>query len=68
MRMNKVTCPRCGVYMDLLAESESVSGEKVIRYFYRCPACGYRLSASVIRVKRRTTPWCSQSLSKAFLR
>jgi C4-type Zn-finger protein len=52
MRMNKVTCPRCGVYMDLLAESESMSGEKVIRYFYRCPACGYRLSASVIKVKK----------------
>ena len=38
--------------MDLLAESESVSGEKVIRYFYRCPACGYRLSVSVIKVKK----------------
>ena len=50
--MNRVPCPKCGIFMDLLVESESLGNEKVIRYYYRCPACGFRLPLSVVKVRR----------------
>ncbi|MGC9106048.1 MAG: hypothetical protein ACP5HQ_06465 [Thermoprotei archaeon] len=62
--MNKVACPRCGVYMDLLAESENASGEKVIRYFYKCPACGYRLPSSTIRIRKQNDSEILLSIAK----
>ncbi len=51
--VNKVPCPKCGIFMDLLVESENVGNEKVVRYYYRCPACGFRLTLSTIRIVRK---------------
>ncbi|ACP38488.1 hypothetical protein LD85_1999 [Saccharolobus islandicus L.D.8.5] len=42
--------------MDFIAESESTDGtKKVIRYYYRCPACGSRILDSNIETIKDTT-------------
>lgn len=50
--MNEVICPRCGVKMEFISEAETTNNRKVIRYFYRCPACGTKLTDSEIALER----------------
>ncbi|MDT7861416.1 MAG: hypothetical protein RRA45_04290 [Saccharolobus sp.] len=51
--MNTVTCPKCKIKMDFIAESESTDGvKKIIRYYYRCPVCGTRILDSNIEAIR----------------
>ncbi len=53
MAERAVACPRCGVRMEYWVEMELGSdGTKRIKYYYRCPRCGYRLMDAVITVKR----------------
>lgn len=42
--------------MDFIAEAESDGvKERLIRYYYRCPACGSRLKSSEILIERDTS-------------
>ncbi|MEL9970417.1 MAG: hypothetical protein QXR57_06415 [Metallosphaera sp.] len=50
--MNDVICPRCGVKMEFISEAEVTNNKKVIRYFYRCPACGTKITDSQIALER----------------
>lgn len=53
--MKEVICPRCGIKMEFIAEAESNGvEEKLLRYYYRCPACGSRLRSSEIVILRDT--------------
>jgi len=48
-----VPCPRCGVKMEYWVEIElGENGQRRIKYYYRCPRCGYRVSDAVLVVKR----------------
>ncbi|ALL01176.1 hypothetical protein Pyrde_1128 [Pyrodictium delaneyi] len=52
-RMYEKTCPRCRTRMEYRVEMEfGENGMRRIRYYYRCPRCGYRLQDLVIVVKR----------------
>lgn len=51
--MKEVPCPKCGVRMDFMAETESNGNKKEIKYYYRCPACGTKVSASVIEITKK---------------
>ncbi|QIW24260.1 hypothetical protein EWF20_08960 [Sulfolobus sp. S-194] len=50
---NELLCPKCNIKMDFIAEAENSSdGNKIVRYFYRCPACGTRLNDEIINIKK----------------
>ncbi|BCU68439.1 hypothetical protein HS7_18760 [Sulfolobales archaeon HS-7] len=50
--MKEPLCPRCKIRTDLIKESETLSsGEKVVRYFYKCPVCGTRINISNLLLK-----------------
>ncbi|AAY80799.1 hypothetical protein [Sulfolobus acidocaldarius] len=39
--------------MDFIVEAENTSdGKRLIRYFYRCPACGTRINDELITVSK----------------
>lgn len=38
--------------MEFISEAETTNNRKVIRYFYRCPACGTKLTDSEIALER----------------
>jgi C4-type Zn-finger protein len=46
----EVLCPRCRTSMEYMSEVER-SGEVVVSYFYRCPACGFRVLDERVAVK-----------------
>jgi C4-type Zn-finger protein len=49
----KVACPKCGTPMEYWVEIElESSGARRIKYYYKCPRCGYRLQDAIIAVKR----------------
>lgn len=49
----RVACPKCGTPMEYWVEIELGSdGSKKIKYYYKCPRCGYRLNDAVVIVKR----------------
>ncbi len=48
----RVACPRCGTPMEFWVEIEYVEGAKRIKYYYKCPRCGYRLQDAVITLRR----------------
>ncbi len=49
MRKATLICPRCGINLEYMAETENTSdGLKRITYFYRCPRCGYRVDDEVL--------------------
>ena len=50
-RDNIVVCPRCGSKMVYVIEIEG-SNSKTIRYYYRCPVCGYKLEDLSLTVRR----------------
>ena len=48
-----VPCPRCGTRMEYWVEIEvDGSDGRRVKYYYRCPRCGYRINDAVVRVKR----------------
>ncbi|WP_236751876.1 hypothetical protein [Acidianus sp. HS-5] len=51
--MKEVLCPKCGIRMEFMAETESNNEGREVRYFYRCPACGTRISESTLKILRR---------------
>ncbi len=51
--MKNVLCPKCGIRMDFMAEAEVNGNNKRIRYFYRCPACGTKISESELAIERK---------------
>ncbi len=54
--MNAVTCPKCRIKMDFIAESESSDGiKRIIKYYYRCPACGVRILDTSIETIKDTS-------------
>jgi len=51
--MERPSCPRCRTRLEYRMEAEIGDGSRrVIRYYYRCPRCGYRIYDSVIVVKK----------------
>ncbi len=48
----RVACPRCGTPMEFWVEIEYVEDAKRIKYYYKCPRCGYRLQDAVITLRR----------------
>jgi C4-type Zn-finger protein len=53
--MKKINCPKCGVNMDFVAESESSSSfTRIVRYYYRCPACGSKINDSNIIINKES--------------
>ena len=49
MRRSILICPRCGINLEYMAETENMSdGIRKITYFYRCPRCGYRIDDEVL--------------------
>ncbi len=49
----EVVCPRCGTRMEYRVEIEfGENGAKRIRYYYRCPRCGYRENDLVLMIRR----------------
>ncbi|MFP3226124.1 MAG: hypothetical protein RXQ80_04255 [Sulfolobaceae archaeon] len=51
--MKELLCPKCNIRMDFIIEAENNSdGEKIVRYFYRCPACGTRINDEIISIKK----------------
>ncbi|MBW9140996.1 MAG: hypothetical protein K1T65_04745 [Candidatus Aramenus sp.] len=51
--MKNVLCPKCGIRMDFMAEAEVSGNSKKIKYFYRCPACGTKISEYEIAIERK---------------
>ena len=50
---SELLCPKCNIRMDFIAEAENnADGTKVVRYFYRCPACGTRINDELISIKK----------------
>ncbi len=42
--------------MDMIKETEIIAnGERIIKYFYKCPACGVKLSHSHLTIKQDGT-------------
>ncbi|MCY0850026.1 hypothetical protein [Sulfuracidifex metallicus] len=50
--MNEVDCPRCRIKMEFLVEAELGQASKIIKYFYKCPACGTRILDQEVRTRR----------------
>jgi C4-type Zn-finger protein len=49
----EVVCPRCKTKMEYRVEIEfKENGGRIIRYYYWCPRCGYRLNDLVINVDK----------------
>lgn len=48
----EVDCPRCGTRMEYRVEIEFGNGSRRIRYYYRCPRCGYREQDLLLVVRR----------------
>ncbi len=48
----RMPCPRCGTPMEYWVEIELGDGYKKIKYYYKCPRCGYRLQDEIIVVRR----------------
>ncbi len=47
------SCPRCFTRLEYRMEIEIGDGSRrVVRYYYRCPRCGYRIPDSEIIVKK----------------
>ncbi|AWR97699.1 hypothetical protein DFR86_09160 [Acidianus sulfidivorans JP7] len=51
--MKDILCPKCGIRMEFMAESESSGNKKEVRYFYRCPACGTRIIGSTMEITKK---------------
>jgi len=52
--MKKISCPKCGIIMDFLVESESNEANiRRIKYYYRCPACGTKINDSQIHILKQ---------------
>ncbi len=51
MPEKRVICPRCGNPMAYFIEIEG-GNSKRLRYYYKCPVCGYRLDDLVLSVRR----------------
>ncbi|WFO75400.1 hypothetical protein J4526_00380 [Desulfurococcaceae archaeon MEX13E-LK6-19] len=46
-------CKKCGKSMGLIAESEKLSDNSLrIKYYYKCPSCGYRIDAEQLTIGR----------------
>ena len=53
--VKEVVCPRCRTRMEYRVEIEFTSnGGRVIRYYYWCPRCGYRLNDLIVTVGRNS--------------
>lgn len=51
--------------MDFIGEAENSSdGKKVVRYFYRCPACGTRINDEEIVITKDSTQGVIISISQ----
>ena len=49
----EVACPRCRTRMEYRVEIEfKENGGRIIRYYYWCPRCGYRLNDLVVYVSK----------------
>ncbi len=49
----EVVCPRCRTRMEYRLEIEfRENGGRIIRYYYWCPRCGYRLNDLVVNVSK----------------
>ncbi|MEM1625701.1 MAG: hypothetical protein QXV69_00145 [Sulfolobaceae archaeon] len=52
--MKKINCPKCGIVMDFLVESESNDAyTRRIRYYYRCPICGTKINDTQIQILKQ---------------
>jgi DNA-directed RNA polymerase subunit RPC12/RpoP len=51
--MKEVLCPKCGIRMEFMAETESNSDGREVRYFYRCPACGTKINESIMKILKK---------------
>lgn len=51
--MKEVLCPKCGVRMEFMAETESNGNKKEIKYYYRCPACTTKITGSTMEIIKR---------------
>ncbi len=50
VRDHQVVCPRCGSKMMYIIEAEG-SNKRRIRYYYRCPVCGYKLEDLAVSIE-----------------
>jgi len=50
----KMSCPRCGTPMEYWVEIEIGDGFKKVKYYYKCPRCGYRLQDETLIIKRNS--------------
>jgi C4-type Zn-finger protein len=48
----RMPCPKCGTLMEYWVEIELGDGYKKIKYYYKCPRCGYRLQDETIIIRR----------------
>ncbi len=51
MPEKRVICPRCGNLMVYMIEIEG-GNSKRLKYYYKCPVCGYKLDDLVLSVRR----------------
>lgn len=51
--MKEILCPKCGVRMEFMAESESNGNKKEVKYYYRCPACGIKITETTMEITKR---------------
>lgn len=63
--MKELLCPKCNIRMDFIGEAENTSdGKKVVRYFYRCPACGTRINDEEIVISKNERNGVTISISQ----
>ena len=51
--MKEVLCPKCGIRMEFMAETESNTEGREVRYYYRCPACGTKINETILKILKR---------------
>ncbi|MCE4606043.1 MAG: hypothetical protein F7B59_01745 [Desulfurococcales archaeon] len=52
-KKNGLVCPRCGSIMNYQIEVElRHDGTRVVYRYYRCPVCRYKITDSVVTIRR----------------
>ncbi|ABM81034.1 hypothetical protein [Hyperthermus butylicus] len=48
--MDGIVCPRCRTHMEYRVEIEFRNGGRIVRYYYWCPRCGYRVNDLLVNI------------------